>query len=274
MPKRFAFFVSDGTGLTAEALGLSLLSQFEHIEFEKATLPFIDTVDKAREAVVRIERAAAGSDGKPLVFDTVVNQDVRAELAKANAFFVDIFGTFLQPLEAELSTHSSYSVGKSHAVSDRQAYKTRIDAVHFALDNDDGARTRHYDQADIILVGVSRSGKTPTSLYLALQYGLRTANYPLTEEDLDGEGLPKVLKPHKARIFGLLVDADRLAAIRNERMPGSRYASAHQCDREVRAAETIYKREGLPFLNVTELSIEEISSRILAATGIKRKISG
>lgn len=273
MPKRFAFFVSDGTGLTAEALGLSLLSQFEHVTFERTTLPFIDTVEKAREAISRIDAAAAESDGRPLVFDTIVNQEVRAELARANAFFVDIFGTFLKPLEQEMSTHSSYSVGKSHAISDRQAYKTRIDAVHFALDNDDGARTRHYDQADIILVGVSRSGKTPTSLYLALQYGLRAANYPLTEEDLDGENLPKVLKPYKAKIFGLLVDADRLTAIRNERMPNSRYASPHQCEIEVRAAETIYKREGLPHLNVTELSVEEIASRIMQMTGHKKKLS-
>ncbi|MFZ5755740.1 MAG: posphoenolpyruvate synthetase regulatory kinase/phosphorylase PpsR [Pseudomonadota bacterium] len=272
MSKRFAFFVSDGTGLTAEALGLSLLSQFEHVEFERITLPFIDSVDKAREAVVRIEASRAESDGRPLVFDTIVNQEVRAELARADAFLVDIFGTFLKPLEHELSTHSSYSVGKSHAISDRQAYKTRMDAVHFALDNDDGARTRHYDQADILLVGVSRSGKTPTSLYLALQYGLRAANYPLTEDDLDGESLPKVLKPYKSKIFGLLVDADRLSAIRNERMPNSRYASIQQCQMEVRAAETIYKREGLPYLDVTELSIEEISSRILQITGQKKKL--
>lgn len=270
--KRFAFFVSDGTGLTAEALGLSLLSQFGHIEFEKVTLPFVDSVEKARDAVARIEKAALDSDGKPIIFDTVVNQDVRAVLATANAFLIDIFGSFLKPLEEELCTHSSYTVGKSHAVSDRQAYKTRIDAVHFALDNDDGARTRHYDQADIVLVGVSRSGKTPTSLYLAMQYGLRAANYPLTEDDLDGETLPKVLKPYKEKIFGLLVDADRLAAIRNERMPGSKYASAQQCEVEVRAAEVIYKHDHIPHLNVTELSVEEIASRILQMTGIKKKL--
>ncbi len=273
MSKRHAFFVSDGTGITAEALGLSLLSQFSHVTFERTTLPFIDSVDKAREATAQIDKAAQEGDGRPLVFDTIVDQGVRAELAKANAFFVDIFGTFLKPLEQELTTHSSYSVGKSHAISDRQAYKTRIDAVHFALDNDDGARTRHYDQADIILVGVSRSGKTPTSLYLALQYGLRAANYPLTEEDLDGETLPKVLKPYKSKIFGLLVDADRLAAIRNERMPGSKYASPRQCEIEVRAAQTIYKREHLPCMDVTELSVEEIASRIMQLTGIKRRLS-
>lgn len=270
--KRFAFFISDGTGLTAEALGLSLLSQFGHIEFEKVTLPFIDTVEKARDAVIRIKQSAAESDGRPLIFDTVVNQEVRAILATADAFLIDIFGSFLKPLETELACSSSYTVGKSHAVSDRQAYKTRIDAVHFALDNDDGARTRHYDKADIILVGVSRSGKTPTSLYLAMQYGLRAANYPLTEDDLDGEALPKALKPYKEKIFGLLVDPDRLAAIRNERMPGSKYASPHQCELEVRAAETIYKREHLPHLNVTELSVEEIASRILQMTGLKKKL--
>jgi regulator of PEP synthase PpsR (kinase-PPPase family) len=273
MAQRYAFFVSDGTGITSEALGLSLLSQFDQVVFEKVTLPFVDSVEKAQEAVRRINAAHKTSDGRPLVFDTIVDKEIRAELAKADAFLVDIFGTFLKPLEDELTSHSSYSVGKSHSVSDRQAYKTRIDAVHFALDNDDGARTRHYDQADIILVGVSRSGKTPTSLYLALQFGLRAANYPLTEDDLDGDHLPKVLKPYKEKVFGLLVDADRLAAIRNERMPNSRYSSIQQCQLEVRAAETIYKKERLPHLDVTELSIEEISSRIIQLTGLKRKLS-
>lgn len=269
--KRTAYFVSDGTGLTAEALGLSLLSQFEHIEFEKITLPFVDSVAKAQDAVEQINKAALEAEGRPVVFDTIVNQEIRAVLATANAFMVDIFGAFLKPLEKELSTESSYTVGKSHAISDRQAYKTRIDAVHFALDNDDGARTRHYDQADIVLIGVSRSGKTPTSLYLALQYGLRAANYPLTEEDLDRESLPKVLKPYKNKLFGLLIDPERLVAIRNERMPGSRYASQHQCEIEVRAAEVIYMREHIPHLNVTELSIEEIASRIMQQTGKKKK---
>ncbi len=273
MPKRYAYFVSDGTGLTAEALGQSLISQFDQVEFVQVTLPFIDSVDKARDAVSRINKSREDSDDRPLVFDTIVDRAVRTELARADAFFVDIFGTFLNPLESELKADSSYRVGKSHAISDRKAYKTRIDAVQFALDNDDGARIRHYDQADILLIGVSRSGKTPTSLYLALQYGLRAANYPLTEDDLDGEGLPKNIKPWKAKMFGLLVDPDRLAAIRNERMPGSRYASIHQCQLEVRAAELIYKRENIPFLDVTELSIEEISSRILAATNIQRKIN-
>lgn len=273
MTRRHAFFVSDGTGLTAEALGLSLLSQFQHIEFEKVTIPFVDSIDKAREAVARIDKVVADGEARPIVFDTIVDRDVRTVLLGANAFTVDIFSAFLKPLEDELRTHSSYSVGKSHSVSDRQAYKTRIDAVHFALDNDDGARTRQYDHADIILIGVSRSGKTPTSLYLALQYGLMAANYPLTEDDFDGEALPKVLKPHKGKLFGLLVDAERLVAIRSERMPGSRYATAAQCDMEVRAAELIYKREGIPHLNVTELSIEEIASRIIQMTGVRKKIS-
>lgn len=273
MSKRYAFFVSDGTGITAEALGLSLLSQFEHLRFEKVSLPFVDSIEKAQEAVKRINAAHADSEGRPLVFDTIIDKDIRNELARADAFFVDIFDAFLKPLEQELSTHSSYTVGKSHSVSDRQAYKTRIDAVHFALDNDDGARIRHYDQADVILVGVSRSGKTPASLYLALQFGLRAANYPLTEDDLDGDNLPKAIKPYKSKIFGLLVDPDRLAAIRNERMPNSRYASIHQCQIEVRAAETIYKKERIPYLDVTELSIEEISSRVMQLMGIQRKVS-
>ena len=187
---------------------------------------------------------------------------------------LDLFAVFLAPLEAELGMRSSHTVGQSHAIKDHEAYRIRINAVHYALDNDDGARTRHYDQADIILTGVSRSGKTPTCLYLALQFGLNAANYPLTEDDFDDLRLPKSLQPHKDKIFGLTINADRLAAIRSERKAGSKYASARQCDLEVRGLEAIYNRYNIPYLDATELSIEEIATRIMATTGLQRKLQG
>ena len=270
--KRTAFFVSDGTGITAEALGHSLLSQFESIEFEQITLPYIDTVEKAGEALIKIKQKYDESGTRPIIIDTIVNQEIRQIFSSCDGFMIDVFSTFLRPLEKELATDSTYTVGRAHSITDQTQYKTRINAVHFALDNDDGARTNQYEKADIILIGVSRSGKTPTCLYLALQFGICAANYPITEDDLDDLVLPKSLRPFKDKLFGLTIDAERLAAIRQERKPESRYASMQQCQQEVRGIKALYNREGIPFLDTSELSIEEISTRILAEGKLERKI--
>jgi len=185
---------------------------------------------------------------------------------------MDVFTSFLQPLETALDTNSSYSVGNSHSIVDDQSYKVRIDAVHFALDNDDGARTRYYDQADVILIGVSRCGKTPTCLYLAMQFGIMAANYPLTEDDLDDIQLPKPLQKYREKLFGLSIETERLSAIRTERKSNSKYASLSQCESEVRGAEAIYNRFRIPYLDSTHASVEEISTRVLAGTNIDRKL--
>ncbi len=271
--KRTAFFISDGTGITAETLGQSLLAQFETISFNKLTRPYIDTPDKAR-AIVQQINAAADSDGaRPIIFDTLVNQEIREILAESNGFMIDIFSSFLAPLEHELLSRSSYSVGKSHSIAHNTNYAQRIEAVNFALDNDDGARTHYYDKADIILIGVSRSGKTPTCLYMAMQFGIRAANYPLTEEDMECLQLPAVLKKQKHKLFGLTIDPDRLSAIRNERKPDSNYSSFGQCDFEVREVERLFKRENIHFINSTHFSVEEISAKILVEMGIERKLT-
>jgi regulator of PEP synthase PpsR (kinase-PPPase family) len=270
--KRTAFFVSDGTGITAEALGQSLLAQFEKIDFERVTLPYTDSVEKAYAAVVRINRAFELDGHKPIIFDTIVNGVVRAEIRKSKGYMIDIFGTFLEPLEQELGSKSTYTVGKSHSIASKASYDKRIDAMNFALDNDDGARTRYYDDADIILIGVSRSGKTPTCIYLALQYGIRAANFPITEDELLDQRLPEVLRPQKKKLFGLTIDPERLAIIRNERKPNSKYCSMKQCNYEVEEVELMYRRERIPFLNSTDYSVEEISTRIMMMTGIERKI--
>ena len=273
--RRTAFFISDGTGITAETLGNSLLAQFDNIEFDQITLPYIDTAEKAFNAVKQINKTAHYDDGRPIIFDTIVNTEIRAIISEAHAFMVDIFGTFLSPLEEELKSRSSYTVGKSHGIHEERKYKQRIDAVNFALDNDDGIRTRHYDQADVILVGVSRCGKTPTCLYLALQFGIRAANYPLTEEDMD-DGMhlkmPNALKKHRHKLFGLTIEPPQLAAIRHERRPDSKYAAFEQCEFEVREASALFARERIPFIDTTSLSIEEISTRILAQTGLERRM--
>jgi len=268
--KRTVFFISDGTGLTAEALGNSLLAQFEKIEFERVTVPYVDDQERAEDLVNRINTAAREDGVRPLVFDTIVKKDIRAVISEAEGFMIDIFGTFLDPLEQELQASSSYTVGKSHSINNEGTYEKRIHAVNFALDNDDGARTRHYDEADLILVGASRSGKTPTCLYLALQYGVKAANYPITEDDLDDQQLPEVLRPHRDKIFGLTIDPERLSVIRNERRPNSRYSSLKQCMHEIEEIETMYRRERIPYMNTTAYSVEEISTRIMVSTGLKR----
>lgn len=268
--KRSVFFISDGTGITAETLGHSLLAQFESIEFSANTLPYIDTVEKAEEVVREINRVADEDGIRPVIIDTIVDKSIRDVISSANAYMMDVFETFVDKLQTELCSTPVNTVGKSHSIVDSKTYNIRIDAVHFALDNDDGARTRHYDKADIILVGVSRSGKTPTSLYMALQFGVYVANYPLTEDDFDDLRLPATLREHKSKIFGLTIDAGRLSAIRNERRANSIYASLGQCQKETRAVEAMFNREGVPFIQTTHLSIEEISTRILASAGIKR----
>lgn len=270
--KRSVFFISDGTAITAETLGHSLLAQFPHVDFDIYIIPYISSEEAATNVVAEINQRAQQDGQKPLVFDTLVDKDVRDIINTADAINLDVFEGLISRLSEELGTAPTTLVGQTHAVTNTESYKARIDAVHFALDNDDGARTRHYDKADLILIGVSRSGKTPTSIYLSLQFGIRVANYPLTEEDLDDNRLPAVLRPHKHKLFGLMIEADRLVAIRTERKANSRYASFNQCQMELRAIEGIYISEGIKYLNVTEMSIEEISTRVLQMTGLKRRI--
>jgi len=270
--RRTVFFVSDQTGVTAETMGHSLLTQFDGQEFRPVTLPFISNIDKAQEAVRKIDATAADEGTRPIVFSTLVQEDVREVVKRAQGLFLDFFDAFLGPLEKELSVKSTHAAGRAHGMSDLVAYTTRINATNFAVANDDGAGARDYQHADVILVGVSRSGKTPTCLYMALQYGIFAANYPLTEDDLESERLPQVLAPHLRKIYGLTIRPDRLQQIRHERRPDSRYASAQQVQYEVRAAESLFARHGVGCVNTTESSVEEIASRILDKMGLERRV--
>ncbi|MEY2864258.1 MAG: hypothetical protein RLY58_1965 [Pseudomonadota bacterium] len=270
---RSVFFISDGTGITAETLGRSILSQFPDVEFNVRVMPYVDSEERALDVVNTINEAAQQDAALPIVFDTLVDPAVRAIINTAQAFNLDVFEGLISKISSELAVQPSPVVGNSQSDVDSESYKSRIDAVHFALDNDDGARTRHYDMADIIMIGVSRSGKTPTCIYLALQYGIRAANYPITEEDLDDNRLPAVLKQYKSKLFGLMITPDRLVAIRNERKANSRYASFQQCQMELRAIQGIYTSEGIPWIDVSEMSVEEIATRVIQRTGLKRRIS-
>lgn len=269
--KRNVFMISDGTGITAETLGNSLITQFESIQFDKLTVPYIDTLEKAQATVERINACCNETGVRPIVFMTLINPEIAHTIGKAKAHVFDLFNTFLGPLETELNAKSSYTVGKSHGVVNQQIYTHRIEAVDYAMSHDDGIKVRGYEKADIILIGVSRCGKTPSCLYMALHFGVLAANYPFTEEDLTNFRLPEVLKPYRHKLFGLTIDPERLRQIRTERRPNSTYSSVEQCRREVAEVEAMYKRENIPYLNSTRYSIEEISTKVLAIAGIKRK---
>ncbi len=269
--RRTVFFVSDRTGITAETMGLSLISQFDDIHFTQVTLPFVDTLDKAQATKKRFELATKSDGSRPIVFGTIINREIKALLAQSEAYFLDFFGTFIPSLEDELDSKSTHTVGKIHGVKDINAYNTRIDCVNFALQYDDGAKILGYDKADVILTGVSRCGKTPTSLYLAMQYGVRAANYPITKDELDLGELPKALRPFKRKLFGLTIDPYKLHAIREERRPNSEYSNLKNCIDEVKAVEGLFKREHIPCLSSTNMSIEELSTKTLATMGIQRR---
>ncbi|MGB5082123.1 MAG: pyruvate, water dikinase regulatory protein [Burkholderiales bacterium] len=270
--RRTAFFVSDGTGITAEMLGHSLLTQFEGIEFNEVTLPFVDSTAKAEACVVRINQAAKAGTHRPLVFTTLVNNEVRDVLRRADALLLDFFETFLGPLEGELDEESTHTIGRSHSARDIKMYSNRIEAVNFALAHDDGASSRDLEKADVILVGVSRSGKTPTSLYLSLQFGIRAANYPLIPEDFDRNSLPRVLDGFRSKLYGLSIAPERLREIRNERRPNSKYADLENCRYEVQQAERLMHREGIQWANSTLKSIEEIATTILQEFRLERRV--
>ncbi|MDH3492035.1 MAG: kinase/pyrophosphorylase [Acidobacteriota bacterium] len=268
---RNAFIISDRTAVTAEALGNSLLSQFPTVRFNIEILPFIDSQVKANRAVELINQANVESGQKPIVFATLVDDDVRGVISRSDCEFFDLFDTFVNPLELVLGTESSHKVGLSHGMSNAQGYTARIGAMNYALETDDGIETRSYRRAQIIIVGVSRSGKTPTCLYLALQYGVYAANYPLTDSELDSNRLPEVLEAHKDKLFGLTIDPFRLQQIRQERYNRASYASARQCQYEVAQTEAIFRRSNVMFLNSTQMSVEELGAKIMQKTGLKRQ---
>ncbi|GAB4186604.1 MAG: pyruvate, water dikinase regulatory protein [Wenzhouxiangellaceae bacterium] len=268
--RRTIFFISDGTAITAETLGHSLLTQFEGIDFCQVRIPFVNAQDKARRARERIDQAAADDGAAPLIFSTIIDQDLVQILQQSQGEVMDLFGMFLQPVEQVLGIKRSPRVGQAHGIANTTSYENRIEATNYALAHDDGVSIS-FDEAEVILVGVSRSGKTPTCLYLALHFGVLAANYPLTDDDLEAARLPAFLRKHKHKLYGLTIDPVRLAQIRETRRPGSRYASLRKCRQEVSAAESLISAENVPILSTTHSSVEEIASHIIEDLGLERR---
>ena len=268
---RTVFFVSDGTGITAETFGHSVLTQFD-LRFRQIRLPFIDSADKAHDAVRRINDCCATEGKRPIVFSTLVKSDLSEIVRRSEGMHMDLIQTFVDPLEQELGIKSTHTIGRSHNIADSADYKNRIEAINFSLAHDDGQSHKNLAMADVILVGVSRSGKTPTSLYLAMQYGIKAANYPLIPEDFERGQMPSGLNPFKGKIFGLSIAPDRLTEVRNERRPGSKYAALENCRYEVNEAEKMMHREGIRWVSTTVKSIEEIATLILQELGLNRRV--
>lgn len=269
MQKRTVIYVSDGTGITAETLGHGLLAQFEGIEFRSQRFPFMDSEEKARDCLARIAEIGQRDGVRPVVIMTQTNPELGAILHQADAFFIDLFDAFITPLEQELGSRYMRVVGRSHGHSNPE-YGSRIAAMNFALAHDDGVSDADLKNADVILVGVSRSGKTPTSLYLSLQFSLKAANYPLIPEDFERGHLPSRLEPYRKKLFGLSIDPEQLHRIRNERRPNSQYAALENCRQEVAAAEKMMRREGIKWFDTTAKSIEELSVQLMQELGAEK----
>jgi len=270
---RIVFIVSDGTGITAENFSQSILAQFE-ATFKHIRVPFVDSPDKAHDAVSSINQAAAKYEVQPIVFTTLVNPELNTIVSKANGLILDMFQTFVAPLEQALGVKSTHAMNRLHHNADTEAYKNRIEAINYSLAHDDGQSNKNLAEADVILVGISRVGKTPTSLYLAMQYGMKAANYPLIPEDFERGQLPKDLIPYRSKIFGLMIDAERLSEIRNERRPGSNYAKLENCRYEINEATAMMKKESIPWVATTSKSIEEIATTVLQSMKSDKTILG
>ncbi|MDO5679216.1 MAG: pyruvate, water dikinase regulatory protein [Pelistega sp.] len=263
LPVKTVFIISDGTGITAETFSHSVLSQFsENYDFQQVREPFVNSESKSIEIANKINEIAE-KDSPPIIFSTLVKEEFVRHIRSSKGIFLDIFGACVKQLESELDVKSQPAIGRSHLNASSDAYRNRIEAINFSLTHDDGQFVHGLQEADVILVGVSRCGKTPTSLYLAMQYAIKAANFPLIPEDFERGQLPKTIQPFKHKIFGLSIQPDRLAEVRNERRPNSRYATLEQCYYEVAEAERLMRRENIDWLSTTTKSIEEISTTVL-----------
>jgi len=261
-PASVVFFLSDSTGVTAETLGNSLLTQFPDHRFERRTIPFIASVEEAERVVQDID-AVAVAGKRPIIFSTVVNPAIRALLSQSSGHFIDLLGSHTAQLEEALQTTASPEPGRAHGLSDAIRYQSRITAVEYAIEHDDGQSIRALERSQLILIAPSRCGKTPTTMYLALQHGVLVANFPLIDEDFTSQSLPEPLRPFVHKCFGLTFLPMRLSQIRQERRPDSSYASLSQCSWELRNAEELYAMHRIPYVNSASMSVEEISATIL-----------
>lgn len=269
---RDVFYVSDGTAITCETLGHVVLGQFSFVPNEK-TFPFVETDDKLSDLIKQIEYSFQRNGVRPLVFFSIVIPEFRTRLLNAPAHCYDVLESIVQRVKDDIQMEPTPKLQRSRSVGkDSNTYFDRIAAIEYTLAHDDGISTKGLDQADVILLGVSRSGKTPTSLYMAMQFGLRVVNYPFIADDIRALKLLPEFEIHRHKLFGLTIDPERLTEIRENRLSGSDYASTEQCQTELATVEALFRREAIPYINTSSLSVEEISTRILEKAGLKRRL--
>ena len=270
---RHVFYISDGTAITAEVLGHAVMSQFP-VAVSSITLPFVETESRARAVKEQIDALYQQTGNRPLVFYSIVLPEIRAIILQCEGFCQDIVQALVAPLQQELKLDPTPIAHRTHGLTpgNLTKYDARIAAIDYTLAHDDGISLRNLDQAQVILLGVSRCGKTPTSLYLAMQFGIRAANYPFIADDMDNLKLPPALRAHQNKLFGLTIDPERLAAIRQERAENTRYASMRQCRLEVGEVEALFRTHQIRYLNSTNYSVEEIATKILDIMGLTRRM--
>ncbi len=262
--KKTVFIISDGTGITAETFSHSILAHYEHIyDFKQQREPYITTEDRAQKVSAKINQIAKEEGEPPFAFSTLVTPMITKYIQTSNCIFMDLMAPFVSTIQNKLHIEPRSKVGMTHGDTHSKNYQERIEAINFTLEHDDGQFIYALDEAEVILVGVSRCAKTPTSLYLAMQYGIKVANFPLTPDDFADGMLPSTIYPHKNKLYGLTIDPYRLSEIRQARMPNSSYASIENCKKEIQAAERLMRLEGIPYMSTTNRSIEEITTKLL-----------
>ena len=271
--KQNVFFISDSTGITIESLGQSLFAQFPGTEFIKTVYPFVSSEQEARRVIAHIKTIMDSEPTPPIVFTSLADKSLTHLFISHDIPVLDIFSTFIPLLESRLGMNASHTVGETHGVGSPLKYVQRIEALDFTLNHDDGTKISDLENADIVLTGVSRSGKTPTCLYLAMHFNLKAANYPLADADFESSSLPGAIAGVQDHLFGLTLSPGELHKIRQERRPNSRYSSLEQCEFEIRRAEAIFRAANTPFLDSTSISIEEIATAILQRLKLRTRTS-
>ncbi|VAW33202.1 Phosphoenolpyruvate synthase regulatory protein [hydrothermal vent metagenome] len=264
------YYISDSTGILAINLGQALICQFPEVNFHEEKFPFINTRAAARSTLNYILKQSGGR--QPLIFSTLVDPKIRKIFDHPQVELFDICGGFLNRLEDCLETKAMMMPGFARQV-DNVSMARRAEAINYCLSHDDGTKLDEYDEAEVILLGVSRAGKTPVSVYLSTQMGLKSANYPLTSSDLDSYSLPDAIRRNRKQAVGLTTSPELLQSMRQKRYPDSKYASRAVCRQELQQAQQIFMKYNLPTINTADKSIEELAAQISQEIGLYRKSS-
>ena len=257
------YLVSDSTGETLDRIFLSLKSQFENFEYEKKEFAFVRTeqqIDKIIKECNEVESS--------LILYTIVETKLAKYISnqsqKNNVPCFGILGNLILSFSKLLNQKAIHKPSAQH-VLDEDYYK-RIEAIQFTMSHDDGKRVDDINSADVILLGVSRTSKTPTAIYLANK-GFKTSNIPLVNEN----SIPQILKdrPKISCIVGLSTEPERLVDIRKNRMSSLKenenksYTDLEKIKKEVNDAKGTFRKYGWPTIDVTRKSVEETAASVI-----------